>query len=113
MLLFKRNVPPKNIPMPQMFRIDPWQKGSRHRCKECYISSLVCRKSPRLQAKTNKVNDVLRDLCTIDGFVFIDTANLSDCDICEDLLHLSYSGTSKLANNFIGAINRNLEKSSF
>ena len=68
------------------------------------ISSLVCRKSPRLQAKINKVNDVLRDLCTIDGFVFIDNTNLSDCDICEDLLHLSYSGTQKLANNFIGAI---------
>ena len=74
------------------------------------ISSLVCRKSPRLQAKINEVN-VLRDLCTIDGFVFIDNTNLSD--ICEDLLHLSYSGTCKLANNFIGAINRNLEKSSY
>ena len=76
------------------------------------ISSLVPRKSPRFQAKINEVN-VLRDLCTIDGFVFIDKTNLSDCDICEDLLHLSYSGTCKLANNFIGAINRNLEKSSF
>ena len=54
-----------------------------------------------------------RDLCTIDGFVFIDNTNLSDCDICEDLLHLSYSRTCKLANNFIGAINGNLEKSSF
>ena len=96
MLLFKRNVPQKNIPMPQMFRIDPWQKVSRHRCKECYISSLVCRKSPRLQAKTNKVNDVLRDLCTIDGFVFIDNTNLSNCDICEDLLNLNYSGNENL-----------------
>ena len=77
------------------------------------ISSLVFRKSPRLQAKINEVNDVLRDLCTIDGFVFIDNTNLSDCDICEDLFYLGYSGTCKLANNFIGAINRNLEKSNF
>ena len=29
------------------------------------------------------------------------------------LLHFSYSGTCKLANTFIGAININLEKSSF
>ena len=77
------------------------------------ISSLVRRKSLRLQAKTNEVNDVLKDLYTIDGFVFIGNTNLSDCDICEDLLHLSYSGTCELANNFIGAINRNLEKSNF
>ena len=60
------------------------------------ISSLVHRKSPRLQAKIKEVNDVLRDLCTIDGFVFIDIKNLSNCDICKDLLHLSYSGTCKV-----------------
>ena len=77
------------------------------------ISCLVCRKSPRLQAKINEVHDVLRDLCIIDGFVFTDNTNLSDCNICEDLLHFSYSGTGKLANNFIGATNRNLQKSSF
>ena len=83
------------------------------RAKSDGIIIHVGRKSPRLQAKINEVYDVLRDLCTIDGFVFIDNTNLSDCDVCEDLLHLSYSGTCKLANNFIGAINRNLEKSSF
>ena len=77
------------------------------------ISSLVCRKSPRLQAKINEVNDALRDLCTTDGFVFIDNTNLSDCDICKNLLHLSYSRTWKLANNFIDAISRNSEKGSF
>ena len=70
------------------------------------ISNLVPRKSPRL------VNDVLRDLCTIDGFV-LTIKTSGDCDICKDLLHLSYSWTCKLANNFIGAINRSLGKSSF
>ena len=60
------------------------------------ISSLVRGKSPRLQAKINEVNDVLRDLCTIDGFVFIDNTNLSNCDICEDLLNLNYSGNENL-----------------
>ena len=77
------------------------------------IFSVVHRKSPRHQAKINEVNDVLKDLCIIDGFVFIDNTNLSDCDICEDLLHLNYSGTCKLTNNFTGAVNRNLEKNSF
>ena len=58
----------------------------------------------------NEVNDVLRDLCTIDSFVFFNNTNLSDCDICEDLLHLNYSGICKLASSLIVAINRNLEK---
>ena len=80
--------------------------------KNVMISSLVRRKSPRFLAKINEVN-VLRNLFTIDGFVFVNNTNLSDCDICEDLLHLSYSGTYKVANNFIGATNRNLEKSGF
>ena len=60
------------------------------------ISSLVRGKSPRVQEKINEVNNVLRDLCTIDGFVFIDNTNLSNCDICEDLLHLNYSGNANL-----------------
>ena len=44
------------------------------------------------------------------GFVFIHNTNLSDCDICEELLHLSYSRSCKLKNNFICVIKRNLEK---
>ena len=73
------------------------------------ISGLVHRKSPRLQARKNEVNNVLKDLCFIDGFVFIDNTNLSVCDICKDLLHLNFSGTCKLAHNFIVAINKELE----
>ena len=58
------------------------------------------------------VRDVLRDLYTIDGFVFIDTKNLSDCDMWEDLLYLSYSMTFKLANNSFGTINKTLQNNS-
>lgn len=64
------------------------------------ISSLLCRKNPKLQAKINEVNDVSKDLCTLNIFVFIDNTNLIDCDICENIPHLSYSDTCK-----IGAIN--------
>ena len=87
-----------------------------HSCKECVI--LLCQSI----LETIRISHLhgsalfkipLRDLCTIDGFVFIDNTNLSDCDICEDLLHFSYSGTCKLANNVFGVINKNLEKSNF
>ena len=76
------------------------------------IPNLIHRKSYSFQPKINEVN-VLRELCTIDSFEFTDNTNLSDCDILEDFLHLSCSGWWKLADIFIGDINKNLEKSSF
>ena len=55
------------------------------------IPNLIHRKSYSFQPKINEVN-VLRELCNIDSFEFTDNTNLSDCDILEDLLHLSCSG---------------------
>ena len=78
--------------------------------RNAIIFSLERRRSPRLQAKISEFNDVLMDLCTIEGFVFIHNANLSNCDTCEELLHLSYSRSCKLKNDFICVIKRNLEK---
>ena len=78
--------------------------------RNAIIFSLERRRSPRLQAKINEFYDFLMDLCTIEGFVFIHNTNLSDCDICEELLHLSCSRSCKLKNNFICVIKRNLEK---
>ena len=65
------------------------------------ISSIVHRKSFRFQMKINEVNSVLKDLCAINGFTFIDNANINNSDICDDLLLLEYSGTCKLPNNFM------------
>ena len=77
----------------------------RHSVRNSMISSLVDRRSPRLQT-------VYGSLCHW-WFCIYWQSNLSDSDICEDLLHWSYSGLCKPANNFIGAINKNLEKCSF
>ena len=55
------------------------------------IPNLIHRKSYSFQPKINEVN-VLREFCTIDSLEFTDNTNLSDCDILEDLLHLSCSG---------------------
>ena len=59
--------------------------------------------------KINKVNSVLKDLCLINDFIFIDNVNINDCDISDDLLHLKYFGTCKLANNFLKVINKVLD----
>ena len=76
---------------------------------EAIISSIVCRKSSRFQMKINEVDSVFKYLYVINGFTFIDNANITNYDICDDLIHLKYSGTCKLANNFINVINKLLD----
>lgn len=58
--------------------------------------------------KINEVNRVSKELCIINGFTFTDNVNINYSDTCDDLLHLTYSGTEKLANNFINVINKML-----
>ena len=53
------------------------------------------------------MNDKLRELCEQCGFVYIDNAEIRvDQHLWKDGLHLNESGTAKLANNVINAINR-------
>ena len=73
---------------------------------EVIISSIVRRKISRFQMKINEINSGLQDLYVINGFTFIDNANITNYDICDDLIHLKYSGTCKLANNFMNVINK-------
>ena len=77
------------------------------KCKDAGINEvIISRKSSTFQMKINEVNNVLRDLCVINGSTFIDNANIINYDICDDLIHLKYSGTCKLANNFINVIGK-------
>ena len=59
--------------------------------------------------KINEVNTVWKDLCVIYRFIFIGNANIINSDICDDLLHIKYSGACDLANNFINVINKVLD----
>ena len=82
------------------------------RCKNAgvncvMISSITSRRPLKCQKKRNIVNDKLRELCEQCGFVYIDNAEIRvDQHLWKDGLHLNESGTAKLANNFINAINR-------
>ena len=73
---------------------------------EVIVSSIVHRKRSKFQMEINEVNSVLKDLCVANGFTFIDNANINNSDMCDDLIHLKYSGTCKLANNFINVVNK-------
>lgn len=74
---------------------------------EVIISSITRTKRSRFQMKINKVNSVLKNLCLINDFIFIDNVNINDC--YDDLLHLKYFGTCRLANNFLKVINKVLD----
>ena len=70
------------------------------------ISSITRRKrNINLQRRINEVNDFLSAKCLEKDFTFIDNRNIKDDDIRNDFLHLGYSGTCKLADNFIDSIN--------
>ena len=76
-------------------------KSVSRKCKdECVndvaASSIVYKKSSRFQMKISEVNSL----------TFIDNGNINKSDVCDDLIHLKYSGTCKLANNFINFINK-------
>ena len=45
----------------------------------------------------------------MNAFIFIGNVNINDCDISDDLRHLKYFGTCKLANNFLKVINKVLD----
>ena len=71
-------------------------------------TSVTRRNNFNAQKKVNELNDALENLCLDESFIFIKNNNIIKDDICEDNLHLSFSGVCKLANNFIDAINLNL-----
>ena len=70
------------------------------------VSSIIKRKN---KLNTNKrileVNDLVSELCVENSILFVNNRNIVEEDICKDNLHLEFSGTCKLANNFIEVIN--------
>jgi hypothetical protein len=71
------------------------------------LSGLVLRRNGvPLEIKRKNVNAILKENCTLNpSFSYIDNDNITLDDLYEDRVHLVESGSIKLANNFINAIN--------
>ena len=69
------------------------------------ISSILVKKSPRLNALVRKVNDQLRDLCVSNGFQFISNDMISTDSLWRDGIHLQDAGTDILSSNFCKILN--------
>ena len=71
---------------------------------DIFISSLTCRSRNYLNTRVKSVNGILKDLCKVYNFHYIDNSNISREDL-GDGLHLEEQGKIKLANNFINNLN--------
>ena len=70
--------------------------------------SLLTRRDDRFKTQVDRVNDIIRDkLKDITNIKVIDNEQIKHSDLNRRGLHLSKSGTAKLAKNFIKHINHN------
>ena len=77
--------------------------------KKIYICSVLPRRYTRYQVRRSTLNDILRELCKIFGFIFIENENISLQEhIHSDDVHLTKRGSSILCENIVQQLNGNL-----
>ena len=69
------------------------------------ISSILVKKNPNLNALIRRVNDLLRDLCSMNGFGYICNDAITTEYLWKDGIHLQDLGTNILISNFIKFVN--------
>ena len=69
------------------------------------ISSVLPRSDFFCQLKRHDLNALLKDLCSIHSFIFINNCNMTISDLCFDGVHLTKAGSDKLQSNFLGYLN--------
>ena len=69
------------------------------------ISSILVKKNPNLNALIRCVNDLLRDLCSMNGFGYICNDTITTEYLWKDGIHLQDLGTTILSSNFIKFVN--------
>ena len=68
-----------------------------------FLSGITYRK--RNIEKVRQLNKFIESQQLIHDFICINNENINANDICNDNLHLNYSGIVKIANNITNAIN--------
>ena len=73
--------------------------------QNCVTISGITYRSDKWNTKGLKVNSILKSLCDENAFGYIDNSNITARHLNNSGLHLAFSGTSLLAQNFIRHIN--------
>jgi lysophospholipase L1-like esterase len=78
--------------------------------EEVFISSILPRTNLEFQENRERLNNVLRNLCSENNFKFIENKGIvSDKHIGEDRVHLNKQGTTVFHLNIVDALNETME----
>ena len=75
--------------------------SKNHSVNDVVISSVLVKKNPNLNALIRRVNDLLRDLCSMNGFGYICNDAITTEYLWKDGIHLQDLGTNISSSNFI------------
>ena len=78
-----------------------------HRVKDVYICSVLPRRFTRYQVRRQTLNNILRELCKIFDFTFIENHDIILEHIDKDDVHLTKTGSSLLCKNIAQHLNLN------
>ena len=76
-----------------------------HGASKVIIASVLPRSDFHCQIKRVQVNRILRDLCSMHGFKFMDNGNMSLSHVSHDGVHLNSSGSEQLLLNLLWCLN--------
>ena len=79
--------------------------SKNHSVNDVVISSVLVKKNPNLNALIRRVNDLLRDLCSMNGFGYICNDAITTEYLWKDGINLQDLGTNILSSNFIKFVN--------
>ena len=78
-----------------------------HMVRNIYICSALPRRYTRYQERKETLNLILKELCKMFGFIFIENDDITLQHIDRDNVHLNESGSSKLCRNLARILNEN------
>ena len=76
----------------------------RYGVRDIFISSVTLRKQMYVQRRCQELNDFLRELCKLHGFIYLDNSNIK-LEHLFDGTHLNHEGSVILANNYLYYLN--------
>ena len=98
---------PGNTPVPKIAKsiIEAGITCKNAGASRVMISSVLPREDFFCQLKRHDLNKLLKDLCGIHNFTFIDNSNMSLHDISYDGVHLNLAGSKRLQSNLLWYLN--------
>ena len=78
---------------------------STYGVKNVLISGVITRRTPYMAKRCRELNNILKGMCQVSNFIFIENSNIYFQHLAGDGVHLNEDGNINLANNFLNALN--------